>query len=64
MTATEIMRGLRMAHRPTLRDNYLHPALHAGLVEMTIPDKPKSRLQEYRLTPAGRAVLDKRSNEP
>jgi ATP-dependent DNA helicase RecG len=26
---------------------------------MTIPDKPNSRLQKYRLTPKGRAWLEK-----
>jgi hypothetical protein len=36
---------------------YLLPALEAGLVEMTIRDKPTSCLQNYRLTAMGRAVL-------
>ena len=57
MTAAEIMRGLEMNHRPTLRDNYLHPALHVGFIEMTIPDKPRSSKQKYRLTENGRQTF-------
>ena len=33
------------------------PALRAGLIEMTIPDKPRSQNQCYRLTPEGQDVL-------
>jgi ATP-dependent DNA helicase RecG len=31
----------------------LKPALKAGFIEMTIPEKPNSRLQKYRLTKKG-----------
>ncbi len=35
---------------------YLKPALDAGLIEMTLPDKPTSRNQRYRRTAAGQAL--------
>ena len=35
----------------TLR--YIKPALQADLIEMTIPDKPTSRWQQYQLTALG-----------
>ncbi len=49
--------ALKLRHEDHFRKAYLVPALEAGLVEITIPDKPNSRLQKYRLTGAGRALL-------
>ena len=54
-SATELMTALALSHRPNFRKLYLHSALHAGLIEMTIPDKPNSRAQRYRLTAKGQA---------
>jgi len=48
---------LGIKHRPTFRDNYLHPALDAELIEMTIPEKPSSSKQKYRLTAKGNELL-------
>ncbi len=36
---------------------YLRPALEAELIARTIPEKPNSRLQQYRLTDKGRTLL-------
>lgn len=57
LSALECMKRLKLSHRPTFRANYLNPALSAGLIEYTIPNKPQSRLQKYRLTVAGLAML-------
>lgn len=46
----ELMRLIRLKNSDHFRLHYLQPALQAGLIEMTIPDKPTSRLQQYRKT--------------
>lgn len=46
-SATTLMRKLGLSSRNALRINYLQPAMENGLVEMTIPDKPNSRNQQY-----------------
>jgi predicted HTH transcriptional regulator len=56
-STAELREALGIKHRHTFRHNYLHPALKRGLIEHTIPDKPNSRFQKYRLTPAGRTLL-------
>lgn len=48
LSLKELMERLHLSHKPTFRQNYLTPALEQHLIEMTIPDKPKSRLQKYR----------------
>lgn len=56
-SSDELRQLLRIKHRPTFRENYLHPALRELLIAYTIPDKPSSRLQKYRLTKKGRVRL-------
>ena len=55
-TRDALMSQLGLKDREHFRTGYLVPALEAGLVEMTLPDKPTSRLQKYRLTEAGRRL--------
>lgn len=51
---TELMQLMGLVHRPTFQKNYLNPALEAGLIERTQPDKPKSPQQRYRLKPSNK----------
>ena len=51
-----LMAELGLSHRPTFRNNYIHPAISAGLVEMTWPESPSARNQKYRLTARGREI--------
>ena len=48
-TLAELMQLVCLTHRATFQKNYLNPAIEAALIERTIPDKPKSPKQKYRL---------------
>ena len=56
-SAKQIQELLGLKHRETFLNNYLKPLLASGWIEMTIPGKPRSSKQKYRLTDKGRAVL-------
>lgn len=53
----ELQNALQLKSRTNFEERYLKPSLAAGVIEPTIPDKPKSRLQKYRLTAKGAAVV-------
>lgn len=57
MSRQELQEGLALKNDEHFRKAYLLPALGCGLVEMTLPDKPRSSKQRYRLTPIGRRWL-------
>ncbi len=48
MLREEIQAMLGLKDRKSFRERYLKPALEAGLIEMTLPDKPTSKVQRYR----------------
>ena len=57
------MSALGITNQTRAFQRHVEPLIDAGLVERTIPDKPTSRLQRYRITDAGRAYLTRLSRE-
>ena len=47
LSAYEIMERLDLKSKENFRKNYMDPALDAGFVKLTIPDKPTSKNQKY-----------------
>jgi Fic/DOC family protein len=62
-TRRELQSALKLLDRVHFQEKYLIPAISAGFLEMTNPDKPLSKLQKYRVTPIGLAFL-KAHKEP
>ena len=57
LSSRAIQEATGFRHRETFQRNYLDVLLKEALLERTLPDKPNSRLQKYRLTAKGRASL-------
>ncbi|MDL2328817.1 putative DNA binding domain-containing protein [Desulfosarcina sp. OttesenSCG-928-A07] len=55
MTRQALQHAMGLKNAEHFRKTYLLPALEQGLIEMTIPDKPKSSKQQYRKTAAGKS---------
>ena len=53
MERTRLQELLAIKNRDYFRKDYLVPAIMNGYVELTIPDKPNSQHQKYRLTVKG-----------
>jgi ATP-dependent DNA helicase RecG len=58
LSSSDLRSKLNLKYHHTFRENYLHPALEQGFIEMTIPDVPTSRLQKYRLMEKGRRMIE------
>jgi len=54
MSRAELMIALGLKDEKHFRTHYQQAALATGVLEMTVPDKPNSRLQKYKLTALGR----------
>ena len=63
MSRGELQDALGLVHREHFTEAYLQPAIAAGLIEMTIPDKPRSSKQRYRLSAPGRDWRERHGDE-
>lgn len=59
LSRAQLQQRLNLLDRSHFRKTYLIPALEKQFIEMTIPDKPNSRHQKYRLTKKGKLFLVK-----
>ncbi len=55
---SELQELLSIKNRDYFRTDYLTPAVYNGYIELTIPDKPNSQNQKYRLTAKGLALKE------
>ncbi len=58
----ELQQSLKIQDAKYFRETYLQPALTAGIIELTLPDKPRSPLQKYKLTQRGRSLSGQLGN--
>lgn len=56
-TLVELLENIGRSDRTKFRVTVLGPLLEAGLVALTVPDRPRSRFQKYVLTTSGEARL-------
>ncbi|MDP3104299.1 MAG: ATP-binding protein, partial [Candidatus Methanoperedens sp.] len=59
---TELMEIAGRTDRTKFRNQVLNPLIEARLLEMTVPDKPRSSKQKYRATEKGQNLLTKQRN--
>ena len=57
MSRDELLQRLGLRHRQNFTKSYLKPALEMGLIEFTVPDKPRSMNQKYRISNKGLEFL-------
>ena len=53
-----LMEKIGLKHRPTFVENYITPALEAGILKVLYPDKPNHPRQKYLLTAKGLALYN------
>lgn len=55
--AVDLRKAMDIKYSSDLRERYLRPLCRAGCIEFTLPNAKRSKLQKYRLTAKGRALI-------
>jgi ATP-dependent DNA helicase RecG len=55
---SDIMETVSWSNRTKFRNKYINLFLDLELIQMTIPDKPKSSKQKYQITQKGRLFFE------
>lgn len=57
LSRKELFVAIKVAGDSRAFKRHIEPLLTQGFIEMTVPDRPNSRLQKYRLTEAGKTAM-------
>lgn len=57
LSMKQIMKAIRLKHRPTILYNYIEPAMDDGIITLLYPESPRNPRQKYKLTLKGLAML-------
>lgn len=58
LSLKRLMEMVGLKHRPTFLENYVTPAIEAGILKVLYPDKPNHPRQKYLLTAKGLALYN------
>jgi hypothetical protein len=59
VSASEMRSKLGIMNASKFKKKYLDPLIELGVIKMTRPEMPNSRLQQYVLTEAGKRIMNK-----
>jgi ATP-dependent DNA helicase RecG len=60
-SSLKLMTMFGRTDRSKFKKQVLNPMLELNLIELTIPDKPRSKNQKYRITQKGKTFLENES---
>ncbi|MGI6439713.1 MAG: Fic family protein [Sphaerochaetaceae bacterium] len=59
----ELQHAMNLRDEKHFRRSYLHPALQLKVIEMTIPEKPTSSKQRYRVSESAKHMVANTDND-